>query len=1554
MAELASQARAEGTVLAARRIGSVPVRTLALFAALLVPNLARAQCNQTTVHPVPPAQVSTSFANQTFDAATPYQTVSTAQNGCDGGPGGAGQSGGNGFPGQPGGPVSNTATNVTINGPTFTDPGFTTYGGIISSVAGSGGNGGTSGSVDNALAQGGDGVPGGAGGQVTVQFTGTITGTPSLAAIGLAVSALGGTGGFGGDTSGDGIYFKLGGNGADGGTGGSVTLTGNGGIQALDYGLRVLVQGGGAGHGGAGLNNFFQPEAQGGNGGNGGTGGSINAQWLTGSISSGLVGVFLNAGGGEGGAGGDANSTSGVTGGNGGAGGNGSNASFTLGSGAAVSVSTTLGNFVSPVGGSVEVLANGGNGGSSGIPGTAIGAAGGNGGNGGNGGSASATILGAVHYQAAQPAGASSVPAWQGVLVQANGGAGGNGGNINSFEGGAGSGGFAGNGGSATLVLGSTTSQGSISTNGNFAHGALAQSVGGSGGNGGNTSFGGFAGSGQGGGNGGPAEVDAPNGKVVVDGPELIALLAQSIGGGGGSGGDADNIAIGAELAIGGNGGQGGSGNTVTLNLGPSIFASTNTLGGGGIVAQSIGGSGGAAGSASSKGIGVIGMAIGGDAQAGAPSGAVTITSSALITTYGDHAVGVEAQSIGGGGGDGGSAFSFTAGIVPLASVSVGGRGGGGGPAGNVSITNQGQITTYGADAPGLLAQSIGGGGGNGGAAAARGVAISPSKYIPAISVNVALGGGGGAGNTAGTVTFDNAGLVTTAGDGAPGVIAQSIGGGGGTAGDATASSFSQGTQANVNISVAVAVGGRGGSGGTGNTVTVTNEGLIATLGQDAYGVFAQSIGGGGGDGGAGDATAAANEAKFSFSAAIAVGGNGASGGTAGPVNLTNSGSITTRGDGADAVFAQSVGGGGGAAGGGIGTAAGGNLAVTVGVGGSGGTGGDGSTVTVTNSGGIVTRGTDAAGILVQSIGGGGGKAGKGGATAGGVSTLSNAQALFDIMGQGLGLNQKVQNLGDGILQVGQIGEDIQASYTEVQGLFSQPQSDPNAEEGTAMQMNVAVSVGGIGGAAGQGGQVNATNSGAITTYGAQSYGIFAQSVGGGGGDGGAASSTGSASDDLAVQSSVAVGGKAGGGGSGGPVSVTNDGSIETQGVAAFGIYAQSVGGGGGNGALAGVVSGSLKSLSVSVGSNGGGAGDGGDVIVKSGTDTPQASITTLGKHSVGILAQSIGGGGGTVTTMTTDETFDPSKIVNNPQGRVADIHGLSLNFGGQNGSSGNGGSVQVYSIGNLTTSGLDSHGILAQSIGGGGGFVVGGQINGVASNIPAGGAGGNGGEVLVVASQGNLTTAGDGAYGIIAQSMGGGGGFAGDPSAPKSYDYISDQVTPNSGNGGSVTVVVGGGATVRTSGSYAPAIFAQSIGGGGGVVGFHLTDTLSPSPWLERGSADGGGSGGSVLVEVRNSHVLATGIGSAGIVAQSDGDAGGQISIVVGAGSSVVGGTTDTTVPSDLRWSTDAAAVRLLGGNNNIITNQGTISDAGPIRNSGEPKREGCPKQRLRRQHHS
>lgn len=1485
------------------------------FAQLPAPAQAQAQCSSSS-NPSPAPTVTANHSNQGFSPSNPYVVTSPGLAGCVGDDGGLGESGDPGSPGQAGGQIGGTNTALTITGGSEADGSASTFGAYIVSIGGAGGAGGRGGYTTQTDLGGGDGGAGGAGGNITVKFDGTFLPDPSSgpATYGLFAVSAGAAGGKGGDSSAGGIFDKQGADGASGGAGGSVTLSASGSVQADAVGVSARSSGGSGGIGGDADTEDKLDTTQGGHGGNGGQGGSASLNWLGGTVTTAQFGLLVIAEGGDGDAGGDAGSGEGSTGGDGGAGGNGGAASLLLAGG---TVAVTLAPPRSQ-GAGLYVSTIGGDGGDGGTDGTGISEQGGSGGNGGSGGTASATVLGSVTYST--EIGGQG----QGILVQSNGGAGGAGSDAGGIVGEAGGGGFAGAGGGATLILGNTVSTGTVRTSGDFAHGALVQSVGGAGGNGGNASFNAQGGAGAAGGNGGAVVVQAPAGSVIATGSNAIAVVAQSVGGGGGVGGDANDVSILTQVAVGGNGGLGGNGGTVTLDLTGGVFASTSALGGAGILAQSIGGSGGAGGSAASTGTGFFSMTIGGDAGGGGIGGLVQVTNGSLITSYGDHAAGIQAQSIGGGGGKGGAAFTFTAGLLPTAAVAVGGRGGSGGPGGNVFVKNTGQVTTYGADATGILIQSIGGGGGTGGAAAARAVDLSPNKDVPAISISVATGGKGGSGNTGGTVGLDNSGMIATAGDGATGVMAQSVGGGGGTGGDSTAASYSGGSQAGVAISVAVAVGGAGGTGGTGGAVTVTNEGLVATRGQDAYGVFAQSVGGGGGSGGAGDASSAASQAKFSVATSIGVGGTGGTGGHADTVTMTNTGSVTTVGDGSDGVFAQSVGGGGGAGGGGVATAGGGTLSVAVGVGGRGGAGGDGNAATVTNGGNIVTRGTDAIGLSVQSIGGGGGKGGKGGATAGGAAVLSNAKALFDILANGLGLNQEVTKLGDGILRIGHIGEEIKATYDELNGIFSQPQAG-DAQKGTAVKMNVSVSVGGSGGAAGAGGAATATNTGLIATYGAQSDGIYAQSVGGGGGSGGAASSTSGAADDTPIQTAIGVGGAGGGGGDGGVVIVTNQAGarILTQGVAAFGIMAQSVGGGGGEGSLAGTVSGSLKSLSVGIGGDGGNGGIGAAVAV-----TSDGAITTTGKHGIAIFAQSVGGGGGLVRTMTTDETFDPSKLVDNPQGRIGDIHGLTLSLGGRNGIGGESEHVFVTTGGPITTSGLGAHAILAQSIGGGGGMAVGGQVILPGGAGGVGGAFGDGDSVTIRLNPGSaISTAGKGAYGIIAQSIGGGGGFAGDPSLVRQYQTgTALAVKTGSGNGQDVEITANL-AGIRTTGDYAPAIFAQSIGGSGGVVTYNNADG-SFDRIQARGTAGGIGNGGPITISLTGSTVSASGQGSPGIFAQSDGNTSGKIQIAIDGKSSVQGGSDDPAFPGNQPYvDRDAAGIRLMGGTGNEISNAGTIS---------------------------
>ncbi len=1471
----------------------------------------------------PNAPLSYNFQNQTFDASRPYVLSPTASNGCDSPAqtrsGLNGEQGGNG---QLGTQINSANTAVRIFGGSPTVP-QKTVAATISTTGGAGGSGGQAGpSFLTGSTQGGAGGVGGASEPVTVQFDATLLpdSNNNLPNIGLVVRSLTGNSGSAGASTSTSTVDTYGGPGGIGSKGGSVTVAASGTYAVQTTGIETYSTGGNGGQGGQAYSGDTLENIYGGAGGSGGNGGPASLAFTSGTVQAGQYGLYAHSSGGSGGDGGSTAKQLGTTGGAAGAGGSGGQVGIALSDGTIAVVRPAGGDGLAAA---VYAASNGGDGGAGGLPGGALGAGGGSGGAGGPGGAANVAITGTVKLTGNNQAGTAD---GVGILVQSNGGAGGKGGNESSAVGEGGGGGRAGNGGTAALTVGNAGSggaPGTIATSGNFAHGALVQSVGGGGGVGGQANFGGGGGNGGIGGDGGTANVAVPNGSIVTLGNNSVGVVAQSIGGGGGSGGDAKGVEVVAAFVVGGNGGQGGTGGNVRVNLGNAVIGSSSLtksgklptpVGGGGVLAQSIGGAGGNAGSASATGGGLISIVIGGNAGTGGDGGTVDVRSGGLVTTFGDHAAGIQAQSIGGGGGKGGSVTNFSASPVPTAAVSIGGQGGSGGAGGAVSVENSSQVATYGTDAIGVLMQSIGGGGGTGGSAAANAVSLSPSKYIPAVSITVALGGSGGNGGSGSTVRLNNSGLITTGGDGGIGVMAQSVGGGGGNGGDSSAASYSNGKQSAVNISVAVAVGGSGGGGGSGGAVTLANSGVIATAGQDAYGVFAQSIGGGGGLGGSGDATATAGDAKASFGASVAVGGKGGGGGGGGAVTLANTGAVLTRGDGSDGVFAQSVGGGGGAAGGGTAAASGSKLSIVVGIGGQGGTGGDGGPLNVSNGGSVITRGTNARGLSVQSIGGGGGRGGKSGATAGGTTPLSSAQSLFDTVGNGLNLGKTTTDRGDGIFQIGEIGENIQASFKELQGIFGQPQAG-GAEEGSSTSFQVSVSVGGSGGLGGKGNTVSATNTGVISTYGATSDAIYAQSVGGGGGSGGAASSTSAASDDGSYQSAIAVGGSGKGGGNGGTVTVMNalGSTLSTQGVASFGIMAQSVGGGGGEGSMAGTVDGSLKSLGVGVGGSGAGAGDGGTVTV-----TNNGLITTTGKHGVGILAQSVGGGGGLVRTITTNETFDPSKILNNPQGRIADIHGLSLNLGGSNGANGNGGSVSVVHSSNLLTTGLDAHGIVAQSIGGGGGAVVGGQTTLTTSGNAN--ARGDGGPVSVTLSGGmpnsgeQISTSGAGASAIIAQSIGGGGGLAGDVSgASLILSGTQSLIKPGTGNGGAVTISLNG-ATINTGGVNGSAIIAQSIGGGGGMVAAAGAGAANLG---SAGSGPGTSSGGPVTIKLVNSTVEAGGSGASGIIANSAGDNGrnGPISISIDSESAVVGS-----------GGSSAAALYLVFGANNRIENQGTI----------------------------
>ena len=185
---------------------------------------------------------------------------------------------------------------------------------------------------------------------------------------------------------------------------------------------------------------------------------------------------------------------------------------------------------------------------------------------------------------------------------------------------------------------------------------------------------------------------------------------------------------------------------------------------------------------------------------------------------------------------------------------------------------------------------------------------------------NVAVGGSGGAGNNGGAVTVNQSGLTLTNGFNSYGIVAASVGGGGGMGGDALAHTLTGSPK--LSIAATASIGGSGGAGGAGGLVTVGNTGAILTLGGGSDAIYAQSVGGGGGNGGDASASSKVISAQSNASISVAVGGRGSGGGAGGNVAVTSSGLIVTVGDDSRGIFAQSIGGGGGDGGLGRATAA--------------------------------------------------------------------------------------------------------------------------------------------------------------------------------------------------------------------------------------------------------------------------------------------------------------------------------------------------------------------------------------------------------------------------------------------------------------------------------------------------------------------------------------------------------------------------------------------------------------------------------------------------------
>ncbi|AYV47757.1 hypothetical protein C1707_16655 [Caulobacter flavus] len=825
----------------------------------------------------------------------------------------------------------------------------------------------------------------------------------------------------------------------------------------------------------------------------------------------------------------------------------------------------------------------------------------------------------------------------------------------------------------------------------------------------------------------------------MTEGARSDGILAQAVGGGGGLGGMTRTVALQiggapsgtttrtATVSVGGDGGSGAVGGAVEVKSSGVVYTKGDEAFG--IRAQSIGGGGGIGGAVlnvraqGTNSNDSFDLNIGGSGGTGAAGGMVEVLNTGLIVTEGRGAAGISANSIGGGGGDGGIVAEVVGGYTGADKQShryvmnIGGSGGDGGTGGDVTVTNRavagvkdsGTISTSGERAYGIFAQSLGGGGGNGSTILSL-TALKSGENSASVGLNI--GGFGGTGDGAGKVVVDNAGLIQTTGADAYGVLAQSIGGGGGNGGMVIAANLLIGALSNAPL---VSLGGIGGDGGDGGEVIVANSGRILTTGARAHGIVAQSIGGGGGDAQMGfSLTGEAKSLILSNALAATVGAvGGGSGGQGGAVGVNHSGDITVLGDGAMAIKAESINGGGGT----LGL----DFSGIIGLPGQPYLKPDGSTGRVDPM--VVAK------AGAENVSG----------AAGGQVTVKSS-GTFGAAGKS-GVASFAQSIGGG------------GGAIDLKLLLSGQLDEVNVDAPVASQ--VKLDLGGSGGQDVGGGSVASEHTGQIVTTGVNTAGVLAQSIGGGGGR---------ASGDLAVPTgallgttTLTLGGVNQSGAAGGGVTRTQGGAITTTAANATGAILQSIGGGGGSAGLnlSGAGAGGAN-VAAAFGAQGGAGLSGGDV---SGAFT--GGVATLGDHALGLAVQSIGAGGGEV------------HVTGSPK--------LSVTLGGTGGAAGDGGDVVLTNSGAIQTAGEGAHGVFLQSIGGGGGAAFGGSTASTVA-LNAGGVG-DGGHIDF-RQTGDILAGGAGSYGVVAQSLGGGGGWV---------DGKFAGAAGGAGQGGAIDLVLSG-----------------------------------------------------------------------------------------------------------------------------------------------------------------
>lgn len=577
----------------------------------------------------------------------------------------------------------------------------------------------------------------------------------------------------------------------------------------------------------------------------------------------------------------------------------------------------------------------------------------------------------------------------------------------------------------------------------------------------------------------------------------------------------------------------------------------------------------------------------------------------------------------------------------------------------------------------------------------------------------------------------------------------------------------------------------------------------------------------------------------------------------------------------------------------------------------AGGAAGAAGAATLSMISGWYTQDTADTGFSVVSLGGTGGKGGEGkdvtsdadsdalggnGAEGGAAGTVT--ATLSDLSNDGVTMS----GVGIGI-------EVVSAGGTGGEG------GEAHCANGNAQTFCIAYAgEGGDGGAAGTA-SLDVTDT-TLSIDDISSTGIVVSSIGGDGGKGGETKLKGS---DEGLAYNERYNGRGGKGGDGAAASLTLNGATVTvtdsSGDADYAIAVTSEGGSGGTGGNVEAQSECKGNGTCFPGFGDGGAGGDAAEASLSLTDSDVTALVTK-DGAVAVWIGSVGGEGGDHGTANHTNS-DYWKETDSGRDMTAD--------GGAGGAGGTA-SAETDSDSTLTVT-LDGASPLAGaltmiSVGGAGGDGGTDKLYGYDSVGGAGGAAGN-----VNATFGGLvtaTTTGDYTYGLLFQSIAGGGGVG----------YLSDGA---GGAGGAIDVTLSD-VSIMTTGESAHAIVAESYGGGGG----------------DFSSGGDGGDGGTVVVGVTGGTVGVSGDDAYGIAAISSGGAAGSgsggeandVTVTAGAditasgtsGIGIYGESTGTTTAGDIKVIIDsggtvtasgdsAVAIKFVNGGSNTLTNNGTVT---------------------------